>query len=117
MHLRLIPYSFLVMNPNSNYNIDAVEDSDILMLTKADFHELVNTAPLFVSVLSTMDYNYQIASQKRIHAAISFSAEERYLDLVTNNLALIQRFPQTMIASFLGVSPETISRIRSKVNQ
>lgn len=63
-----------------------------------------------------MDYNYQIAAQKRINAAISLSAEERYLNLQATNPALLQRFPQTMIASFLGVSPETISRIRKKAH-
>lgn len=108
--------SFTMLTP-SNYNIEAVEDSDVLLLTKADFQELVNTEPVFVAVLSTMDYNNQIATQKRIHAAISFSAEERYLNLLATNPALLQRFPQTMIASFLGVSPETISRIRKKAHQ
>ncbi|MBC7887418.1 MAG: Crp/Fnr family transcriptional regulator [Ferruginibacter sp.] len=108
--------SFTMLTP-SKYNIDAVEDADVLLLTKADFQELVGTAPFFVASLSAMDYNYQIAAQERIHAAISFSAEERYLNLLANNPALLQRFPQTMIASFLGVSPETISRIRKKVHQ
>ncbi|MEJ7738258.1 MAG: Crp/Fnr family transcriptional regulator [Chitinophagaceae bacterium] len=105
--------SFTMLTP-ADYNIDAVEDSDVLLLTKANFQELVSTVPVFVAVLSTMDHNNQIATQKRINAAISFSAEERYLNLLATNPALIQRFPQNMIASFLGVSPETISRIRKK---
>lgn len=107
--------SFTMLTP-SRYNIDAVEDSDVLLLTKADFQELVSTAPIFVSVLSTMDYHHQVASQERINSAISLSAEERYFKLLATNPALIQRFPQTMIASFLGVSPETISRIRKKAH-
>ena len=107
--------SFTMLTP-SKYNIEAVEDCDVLLLTKANFQELVNTAPIFVSVLRTMDYNYQIASQERINSTISFSAEERYLNLLATNPALIQRFPQNMIASFLGVSPETISRIRNKTH-
>ncbi|NIJ54571.1 Crp/Fnr family transcriptional regulator [Dyadobacter arcticus] len=107
--------SFTMLTP-SKYNIEAVEDADVLLLTKAGFGELVDTVPIFVTVLSAMDYNYQIASQERINSAISFSAEERYLNLVATNPALIQRFPQTMIASFLGVSPETISRIRNKAH-
>ncbi|MBC7829744.1 MAG: Crp/Fnr family transcriptional regulator [Chitinophagaceae bacterium] len=106
--------SFTMLSP-SIYNIDAVEDTDVLLLTKANFQELMSTEPVFVTVLSTMDYNNQIATQKRINSAISLSAEERYLNLLANNPALLQRFPQNMIASFLGVSPETISRIRKKV--
>jgi CRP-like cAMP-binding protein len=100
----------------SNYNIDAIEDTDALLLIKANFDELVSTSPIFAAVLNTMNYNYQIASQKRINQAISFTAEERYLNLLATNPTLLQRFPQTMIASYLGVSPETISRIRKKTN-
>lgn len=108
--------SFTNLTP-SNYNIDAVEDADVLLLSKENFQELIRTVPVFVAVLSTMDYHNQIAAQKRINAAISFSAEERYLDLLATNPALLQRFPQTMIASVLGVSPETLSRIRKKMRQ
>ena len=105
--------SFTMLTP-SNYCIHAVENSDVLLLTKANFEELVNTVPIFVAMLSAMDYNYQITTQKRLNVAISFSAEERYLHLLATNPVLLQRFPQTMIASYLGVSAETISRIRNK---
>lgn len=105
--------SFTKLTP-SKYNIEAVEDSDVLLLNKENFQQLVNTAPFFVLVLNSMDYNHHIASQERINSAISLSAEERYVNLLKTNPALVQRFPQNMIASYLGVSPETISRIRNK---
>ena len=104
------------LNTPSNYTIDAVEDTDVLMLNKANFEDLVDTVPIFAKTLRTMDYNNQIATQKRINAAISFTAEERYLNLMATNPTLLQRFPQTMIASYLGVSPETLSRIRKKAH-
>jgi len=53
-----------------------------------------------------------VATQKRIHAAISMTAEERYDELVSTYPQFLQRFPQNMIASYLGLSPETLSRIR-----
>ena len=56
--------------------------------------------------------NYAIANQKRVQAAISFTAEERYEDLINNYPHFLRRFPQNMIASYLGISPETLSRIR-----
>lgn len=107
--------SFTKLTP-SKYNIEAVEDCDVLLLNKENFQQLVNTAPVFVLVLNSMDYNHHIASQERINSAISLSAEERYFNLLKTNPALVQRFPQNMIASYLGVSPETISRIRNKVH-
>src|ERR1700754_4170752 len=54
----------------------------------------------------------KFANTKRMHAAISFNAEERYEDLVRTYPHFLQRFPQNMIASYLGISPETLSRIR-----
>ncbi len=56
--------------------------------------------------------NYAIANQKRVQAAISYTAEERYEDLVNTYPHFLKRFPQNMIASYLGISPETLSRIR-----
>ncbi len=108
--------SFTLLIP-SIYTIDAVEDTDVLLLGKTDFEDLVRSSPIFVAVLNTMNYNYQIASQKRINAAISLTAEERYVNLIATNPTFLQRFPQNMIASYLGVSPETISRIRNKMHQ
>lgn len=107
--------SFTMLTPTP-YNIDAVEDTDVLLLNKPGFESLLSTVPLFMAVLNKMDYKNHVATQKRIHAAISFTAEERYLDLAATSPELLQRFPQTMIASYLGVSPETISRIRKKVH-
>jgi len=55
-----------------------------------------------------------IASQNRIHAGISYSAEEKYHDFLKTHPTLVNRVPQHMIASFLGLSPETLSRVRTK---
>ncbi len=59
-----------------------------------------------------LDKRGQIANQKRIHGAISLTAEERYLELLKSHPVFFQRFPQNMIASYLGISAETLSRIR-----
>ena len=50
--------------------------------------------------------------QKRIHAAIGMSAEEKYRNLVCTYPEFLERFPMNMIASYLGLSPETLSRVR-----
>jgi hypothetical protein len=50
--------------------------------------------------------------QKRIHAAIGMTAEERFCDLSRSHPEFLERFPMNMIASYLGLSPETLSRIR-----
>jgi CRP-like cAMP-binding protein len=103
--------SFIMLTP-SRYNIDAVEDTDLLMITNASLQELRAHSPSFTKLGQLLDERSYIAAQKRIHASISLTAEERYLDLLKSNPDFLQRFPQNMIASYLGISPETLSRIR-----
>lgn len=55
-----------------------------------------------------------ITSQNRIHVAIAFTAEQKYLDFIQRYPDLAMRVPQAMIASYLGVTPETLSRVRKE---
>ena len=96
----------------SRYNIEALEDLEILQVTNAQVEEFFMSIPAFTAMQEVIKQNYAIANQNRVHAAISYTAEERYEDLINNYPHFLQRFPQNMIASYLGVSPETLSRIR-----
>ncbi|HEX8348877.1 MAG TPA: Crp/Fnr family transcriptional regulator, partial [Hymenobacter sp.] len=57
------------------------------------------------------------ATQNRIHAAISYSAEEKYQDFLRTSPHLVNRVPLAMIASYLGMTAETLSRIRRQLAQ
>jgi len=103
--------SYVMLTP-SIYNIDAWEDSDVLLLTRADFLNRLSSIPSINEMTRTMDENFAIAAQKRVNAAISLSAEERYADLLKSYPTFFQRFPQHIIASYLGITKETLSRIR-----
>ena len=103
--------SYVMLTP-SIYNIDAWEDSDVLLLTRADFLNRLSSIPSINEMTRTMDENFAIAAQKRVNAAISLSAEERYADLLKSYPMFFQRFPQHIIASYLGITKETLSRIR-----
>jgi CRP-like cAMP-binding protein len=103
--------SYVMLTP-SIYNIDAWEDSDVLLLTRADFLNRLTSIPAINEMTRTMDENFAIAAQKRVNAAISFSAEERYADLLKTYPEFFRRFPQHIIASYLGITKETLSRIR-----
>ena len=103
--------SYVMLTP-SVYNIDAWEDTDVLLVTKADFLNRINSIPAFSELARRLDENYAIASQKRLHATISLPAEQRYSDLANTYPEFLQRFPQHIIASYLGITKETLSRIR-----
>ncbi len=96
----------------SRYNRAALEDMEILQVTNAQVEEFFAPIPAFTAMQEVIKQNYAIANQKRVHAAISYTAEERYEDLINNYPHFLKRFPQNMIASYLGISPETLSRIR-----
>ncbi len=94
------------------YYIDAWEETELLQINSTNLRYLKNTVPTMKALTQEMEKRSYIAAQKRIHSAISLTAEERYLDLLKQNPVFFQRFPQNMIASYLGISPETLSRIR-----
>jgi CRP-like cAMP-binding protein len=104
--------SFNMLSP-SIYNIDAWEDTELLTITKADSTRLYHI-PAVNETFKKADLNHAIAMQKRVNASISMTAEQRYADLLNTYPQFLQRFPQHIIASYLGVTKETLSRVRQK---
>jgi CRP-like cAMP-binding protein len=99
----------------SLYNIEMTEDSTVLLITHETLQELSKAVAAVDYMIREIDRKGTIATQKRVLAAISLGAEERYDQLAKNYPEFIQRFPQSMIASYLGISPETLSRIRKNL--
>jgi len=109
-------YSFLTGEPSS-YNIDAMEDCELLLLTKAAEDEMLEKIPKLERYFRILLQNSLIATQKRLVSSLSQSAEERYNELISVcPETLPQRIPQHMLASFLGITPETLSRVRKQVS-
>jgi CRP-like cAMP-binding protein len=103
-------------NP-SKFNIDALENCEVILIDKANFIHLLNTIPKFkefIDILLARSYN---AIQDRIMSSISYSAEERYQNFIIQFPDIFYRVPLHMIASYLGVSRETLSRVRSQFAQ
>jgi len=98
----------------SGYNIDAWEDTDLLQISRPDTLTFLYTIPAINEMSRILDERYSFAAQKRLNDHISLSAEKRYASLETTYPELIQRFPQHIIASYLGITKETLSRIRKQ---
>ncbi|QEM14474.1 Crp/Fnr family transcriptional regulator [Mucilaginibacter rubeus] len=96
----------------SAYHIEAMEDTEMLIMNLTQLEYLTGTVPPFAAMYSQFQLQQLIYNQKRINAALSMTAEERYYDLLKNKPQYSQRFSQNMIACYLGVKPETLSRIR-----
>lgn len=109
-------YSFL-SGDISQYNIDAIEDAELLMITLPNFEAMLLQLPVMERYFRILFQNNIISKERRLINTISYSAEEKYKRLVANHPEMIQRIPQNLIASYLGLTPETLSRIRKKLMQ
>ena len=107
-------YSFLTGEP-SEYHIEALEDSELLLITKSSWDLLMEKDPAFERYYRILIQNNLINTQRRLIGTFSATTEERYLKLLQEFPDIIQRVPQHMIASYLGVTRETLSRIRNQI--
>lgn len=96
-------------------NYQAITNSRIVVLTRDKIEELLIHHPKLEMIGRIAAENELIASQKIITSFVTQTAEERYLHLLENDRALFQEVPQHYIASYLGISPETLSRIKSRI--
>lgn len=98
----------------SKYDIDAIEESEILLLKKEDFEMIRKTIPAFNDFVNETLKKNAVVLQERIHVNISLSAEEKYSNFISKYPSISNRVPLHMIASYLGLSAETLSRVRSQ---
>lgn len=105
--------SFIMLTP-STYNVDAWEDTELLVTTRSGQLALLEKIPAISSMILKMDERHFITSQYRLNAVISQTADKRYEDFTIHYPELIQRFPQHLIASYLGITKSSLSRIRNQ---
>ncbi len=105
----------LLSGEPAKLNIDAVEDSEVVLIPKMDFDLICQQIPAFNGMVNNLLQSAYNASQNRVLANISLSASEKYEYFLQRHPDLALRIPQGMIASYLGISPETLSRVRNQV--
>ena len=108
-------YSFFTKEP-SVFNTEAVEECELLLITQPSWDLLLEKIPAFERYFRILLQNNLIATQRRLMGSLSETAEQKYLKLIDSYPDFVQRVPQHMIASYLGITRETLSRIRSQMN-
>lgn len=101
-----------VFNEPAFFYIDAIEDTEVVIVKIGFFADIKNIVPKILELNILMLHNSIRFMQKRINMLLSATAEERYLDFIKLYPNLTLRVPQWMIASYLGVTPESLSRVR-----
>jgi len=99
----------------ASYTIEALEDTDLLVFDRANIDELFDQVPSLERHFRVLIQNAYIQLQARMLSNMSQSAEERYLSLTKKYPHLELRVAQHHIASFLGITPEALSRIRKSI--
>lgn len=108
-------YSYLHGVPAS-LNIDALEDCELVLISKSAQDELLQKLPKYETYIRILITDAYVALQRRMTSMISLPIEERYQAFSEMYPTIFQRVPQHMIASFMGLSPETLSRVRARIS-
>lgn len=98
--------SFTGQKP-SKCRIEAFEDSKVLKLNVHDLHDLIGKSPAFFALGKILEVETKFPQ--------SASPEEKYLKLIKEKPELIQKFPLKYIASYMSITPETLSRVRARI--
>jgi CRP-like cAMP-binding protein len=106
--------SFFTDEP-SLFNIEALEDSELLMITRPTWESLLDKLPAIERYFRILIQNSLIATQRRLLGSLSETAEQKYLKFIKAYPESVQRIPQHMIASYLGITRETLSRLRRDI--
>lgn len=101
----------------TQYFYEAIEDADLLLIDGPSHQRVVERVPGYGAAQRTGLQRHAAAKDQRIVDALSASAEERYLSFLSTYPSIVRRVPQRMLASYLGVSPETLSRIRKHLSR
>lgn len=104
-------------NTPSKLNIEAIENSIILQVQKADQLKLYRNYPKFNLIFRVLAENAMVGHQSRVLQNISSTAEERYLDFLERYPHFFNRISNVQIASYLGVTPEFLSTIRKRISK
>ena len=108
--------SFTLQRPSMQY-IQAITDSELLVLTHQSMEQLYRDFPRWERLgrlITERVYGYV---ESRVVDYLSLSPEERYRKLLDENSTLLKKVPLRYVASMLGITPETLSRIRNKVHK
>ena len=107
-------YSLISQKPG-NLFIEVIEDAEVVLLSKENQEQLYDDIPKLERFFRILTENALVANQERIMDNLSLSAEERFEKFSKKYPSLIQQVPQKQIASYIGVTPEFFSKMKSKM--
>ncbi len=111
----LTAYSSMIKGEGSYFFIEALEDSEILVFSYADWHNLRAAGTVWKDFLLVQLERAFMMKEQRERDLLLFDAETRYLNFTRDFPGLITRIKQHQVASYLGIKPESLSRIKKNI--
>lgn len=108
-------YESILCDKKSNLNIQAIHKSELLLLHKDDLQKLYNKEAYWQEFGRKMTEKLYLDSKKRIEDLLYYTPEKRYTNLLKENPLVFQEIHQKHIASYLGITPQSLSRIRKRI--
>jgi len=99
----------------SSYFIEALEDSDLVLIDAAGHARFMDDLPGYAAAYATGLQKMNAARERRLLDTLSATAEQRYLNFLETYPSIARRVTQHMLASYLGLTPETLSRLRGQL--
>ncbi len=109
------PSSFFYNLPSVD-SIQAIEDCEILFMTKEDLNYLYDQSAKWERLGRLIFEHYTYSYELRLRTFISDTAQERYEKMLIDSPDLVRRMPQIYLANFLGITPQSLSRLRKNMN-
>lgn len=106
--------SFITTEPSLEF-IQALEETELLYITRHDFHHLLEIIPSWEKFYRHYLEMAYVTNTNRLMSFITMDAKERYKQLLSQKPDVVQRLPNKMVASYLNISQETLSRLKSKI--
>lgn len=108
-------YDSFLRNSSSKLNIQALENATVCLISYNDWERLCNSSTYWQLFSKKMTEQVYFFAKKRIEDLLYYSPENRYLKLLKENPLLFQKIPQRHLASYLGITPQSLSRIRKRI--
>jgi len=122
--IQFAPENWIISDRSSSYFnepselfIGAIEETELVFIDKKFIDAVSEISVSFREQNNTALHNHIRQLQKRVNLLLGATAEQRYLDFITIYPSLTLRIPQWMIASYLGITPETLSRVRKELSK
>jgi len=109
--------SSIYFNEPSGFYVDSIEESMVAMLDRDFYNHALSLSPEFRNYNEFLLQNHIRQMQNRINLLLGASAETRYKEFLKLYPDIVSRVPQWMIASYLGITPESLSRVRKNLSR